>query len=98
VPWCKFFVPKIASSRIKPGDPELNDHISYAKCVKGHVLKDANDWVLCENLPAPDATCWQEGGETIFSLRYKKRARGSTSASDSTQESEESTATQSATS
>ena len=98
MPWCKFFVPKIASPRIKPGDPELNDHISYAKCVKGHVLKDANDWVLCENLPAPDATCWQEGGETIFSLRFKKRARGSTAVSDGTQESEESTATQSATS
>ena len=40
----------------------------YAKCIKGHVLKDANDWILCENLPAPDAKCWQEGGETLFSL------------------------------
>ncbi len=40
----------------------------YAKCIKGHVLKDANDWILCENLPAPDARCWQEGGETLFSL------------------------------
>ncbi len=45
----------------------------YAKCVKGHVLKDANDWILCENLPAPDAACWQEGGDTIFSLMYRKR-------------------------
>jgi hypothetical protein len=45
----------------------------YAKCIKGHVLKDANDWVLCENLPAPDAKCWQEGGDTIFSLRYRER-------------------------
>ena len=98
MPWCKFFVPKIASPRIKPGDPELNDHIMYAKCVKGHVLKDANDWILCENLPAPDAACWQEGGETIFSLMYRKRAGGSTAASDGMQESEETTATQRATS
>lgn len=44
----------------------------YAKCIKGHVLKDANDWILCENLPAPDAKCWQEGGDTIFSLRYRE--------------------------
>jgi hypothetical protein len=73
VPWCKFFIPKIASPAIKPDDPDLNDHIMYAKCVKGHVLKDANDWILCENLPAPDAKCWQEGGDTIFSLTYRKR-------------------------
>ncbi len=52
----------------------------YAKCIKGHVLKDANDWILCENLPAPDAQCWQEGGDTIFSLRR----RTSTSAQDDT--------------
>jgi hypothetical protein len=45
----------------------------YAKCIKGHVLKDAGDWILCENLPAPDAKCWQEGGDTIFSIRYRKR-------------------------
>ena len=44
----------------------------YAKCIKGHVLKDANDWVLCENLPDPDAKCWQEGGDTIFSLRNRQ--------------------------
>lgn len=44
----------------------------YAKCIKGHVLKDANDWILCENLPAPDALCWQEGGETLFSLMARK--------------------------
>jgi hypothetical protein len=44
----------------------------YAKCIKGHVLKDANDWVLCENLPAPDSKCWQEGGDTIFSLRISQ--------------------------
>jgi hypothetical protein len=69
VPWCRFFIPKIASPRIKPGDPDLNEHISYAKCIKGHVLKDANDWVCCENLPAADAKCWQEGGETLFTLR-----------------------------
>jgi len=45
----------------------------YAKCIKGHVLKDANDWILCENLPAPDAKCWQEGGDTLFSLQYRQR-------------------------
>ena len=70
--WCKFFIPKIASPGIKPDDPYLNDHIMYAKCIKGHVLKDANDWVLCENLPAPDSKCWQEGGDTIFSLRISQ--------------------------
>jgi len=70
VAWCKFFIPKIASPGIKPDDPDLNDNIMYAKCIKGHVLKDANDWFLCENLPAPDSKCWQEGGDTIFSLRY----------------------------
>ena len=70
--WCKFFVPKIASPEIKPDDPDLNDNIMYAKCIKGHVLKDANDWFLCENLPAPDSKCWQEGGDTIFSLRYRQ--------------------------
>ena len=68
MPWCRFFLPKIASHRVKPGDPELNEYISYAKCIKGHVLKDANDWILCENLPAPDGKCWQEGGETLFTL------------------------------
>jgi hypothetical protein len=73
VPWCKFFIPKIASPHVKPGDPDLNEHIMYAKCIKGHVLKDANDWLLCENLPAPDARCWQEGGETLFTLKVQKR-------------------------
>lgn len=73
MPWCRFFIPKIASPHIRPDDPELNDHIMYAKCVKGHVLIDANDWILCENLPAPDSRCWQEGGETLFSLMYKRR-------------------------
>jgi hypothetical protein len=47
----------------------------YAKCIKGHVLKDANDWILCENLPAPDAQCWQEGGDTLFSLRRRARTK-----------------------
>ena len=75
MPWCRFFLPKIASPRVKAGDPDLNDHISYAKCIKGHVLKDANDWILCENLPAPDAKCWQEGGQTIFSLTRRNGAR-----------------------
>ena len=65
----------MASTGIKPGDPALNDHIMYAKCIKGHVLKDADDWILCENLPAPDANCWQEGGDTIFSLMNRKRQR-----------------------
>lgn len=73
VPWCRFFIPKIASSKIKADDPNLNEHISYAKCIKGHVLKDANDWILCENLPASDAQCWQEGGDTIFSLARRTR-------------------------
>jgi hypothetical protein len=70
VPWCKFFIPKIASPRVKPDDPDFNDSVMYAKCIKGHVLKNADDWILCENLPAPDAKCWQEGGDTIFSLMF----------------------------
>ena len=73
MPWCRFFVPKIASPDVKQDDPAFNDHVMYAKCVKGHVLKDANDWILCENLPDPYARCWQEGGETLFSLRYKQQ-------------------------
>ena len=64
----------MASPRVKPDDPDLNDHIFYAKCIKGHVLKDANDWVLCENLPSPDSKCWQEGGETLFSLMAQRRS------------------------
>ncbi len=74
MPWCRFFIPKIASPGVKPGDPDLNEHISYAKCIKGHVLRSANDWILCENLPAPDAKCWQEGGDTIFSLTAQARS------------------------
>ncbi|GAC1430560.1 MAG: hypothetical protein PVS3B3_10650 [Ktedonobacteraceae bacterium] len=73
MPWCRFFIPKIASPHVKPEDVDLNDHVMYAKCIKGHVLKDANDWILCENLPAPDAKCWQEGGDTVFSLMARKR-------------------------
>jgi hypothetical protein len=72
VPWCKFFIPKIASPGVNPDDPDLNDNVMYAKCVKGHVLKNADDWILCENLPAPDARCWQEGGDTLFSLRLRQ--------------------------
>jgi hypothetical protein len=53
----------------------------YAKCIKGHVLKDANDWILCENLPTPDAKCWQEGGDTIFSLQYHQRQKSQVNAS-----------------
>jgi hypothetical protein len=73
VPWCKYFIPKISVPGISPDDPSLNDHIMYAKCVKGHVLRDAADWIQCENLPAPDAPCWQEGGETLFTLAARKR-------------------------
>lgn len=80
VPWCRFFIPKMASPNVQPDDPDLNDHVRYAKCIKGHVLKDANDWILCENLPAPDAKCWQEGGDTIFSLMYRKRKEARTEA------------------
>jgi hypothetical protein len=73
VPWCRFFIPKIASPGVRPGDPDLNEHISYAKCVKGHVLRDAAGWIQCENLPASDAQCWQEGGETLFTLSVRQR-------------------------
>jgi len=75
VPWCKFFIPKIASPRVKPDDPDFNDSVMYAKCIKGHVLKNADDWILCENLPAPDAKCWQEGGDTIFSLMFHQHEK-----------------------
>jgi len=85
VPWCKFFIPKIAASNIKAGDPDLNDNIMYAKCIKGHALRDANGWVQCENLPAPDAQCWQEGGDTLFSLARRKRSNGSTTPEESKQ-------------
>jgi hypothetical protein len=98
VPWCKFFVPKIASPGIKPDDPTLNEHIMYAKCIKGHVLKDAEDWILCENLPSPDSKCWQEGGETLFSLMYKKRNESAAQANSDAQASQEGVATQSASS
>ncbi len=74
MPWCKYFIPKIAVAGISPDDPALNEHIMYAKCIKGHVLHDAEDWVLCENLPAPDALCWQEGGDTLFSLSKRESA------------------------
>ncbi len=73
MPWCRFFIPKIASPHVKPEDVDLNDHVMYAKCIKGHVLRDANDWILCENLPSADAKCWQEGGDTVFSLMTRKR-------------------------
>jgi hypothetical protein len=73
VPWCKYFIPKISATGISPDDPELNEHIMYAKCVKGHVIRDAADWIQCENLPAPDATCWQEGGVTLLTLTVRNR-------------------------
>ncbi len=74
MPWCKFFIPKIASPNIQTDDPIFNEYVAYAKCIKGHVLRDANDWILCQNLPAPDAKCWQEGGQTLFSLAARKRS------------------------
>lgn len=74
MPWCKYFIPKIAVPGISPDDPGLNEHIMYAKCIKGHVLRDAADWIQCENLPASDAPCWQEGGETLFTLSVRKKA------------------------
>lgn len=80
--WCRFFIPKIASPSVKPGDPDLNDHISYAKCIKGHVLRDANGWLQCENLPAPDAKCWQEGGDTLFTLNVRRRREEAEALSD----------------
>jgi hypothetical protein len=88
VPWCKFFIPKIASPRVKPDDPDFNDSVMYAKCIKGHVLKNADDWILCENLPAPDAKCWQEGGDTIFSLMFhqQKEAQAEQSQQDASDE------------
>jgi hypothetical protein len=88
VPWCKFFIPKIASPRVKPDDPDFNDSVMYAKCIKGHVLKNADDWILCENLPAADAKCWQEGGDTIFSLMFhqQKEAQAEQSQQDASDE------------
>lgn len=75
---------------MKADDPNFNDSVMYAKCIKGHVLKNADDWILCENLPAPDAQCWQEGGDTIFSLQVRKRkeaqAQAEASQSDMTGE------------
>ncbi len=75
MPWCKYFIPKIATPGISPNDPNLNEHIMYAKCVKGHVVRDASDWILCENLPAPDALCWQEGGETLLTQNIQVSTR-----------------------
>jgi hypothetical protein len=73
VPWCKYFVPKIAVPGIGPDDPDLNEHIMYAKCIKGHVIRDAEDWAKCENLPEPSATCWQEGGQILLTPDVRKR-------------------------
>lgn len=84
MPWCKYFIPKIAASGISPDDPALNEHIMYAKCIRGHVLHDAEDWILCENLPAPDSLCWQEGGDTIFSLKARQLAAGENQTSPQT--------------
>lgn len=82
MPWCRFFIPKIASPSIKAGDPDLNDHIMYAKCIKGHALRDASDWINCENLPAPDSKCWLEGGETLFSLNARKQSEAASIQAD----------------
>jgi len=73
----------MAAAHIQAGDPDLNDHIMYAKCIKGHALRDANDWILCENLPSPDARCWQEGGDTLFSLAQRKRSEPQEAQADS---------------
>lgn len=48
MPWCKFFIPKMAAPGLRPDDPDLNDHIMYGKCIKGHVLKDADDWICAK--------------------------------------------------
>jgi hypothetical protein len=93
VPWCRFFIPKIASPSIKAGDPDLNDHIMYAKCIKGHALRDASDWIKCENLPAPDAKCWLEGGETLFSLRERQQNDVANIQADSKQATQDATPT-----
>jgi len=70
----------------------------YAKCIKGHVLKDAEDWILCETLPSPDSKCWQEGGETLFSLMYKRRNQSPEQGNRDAQVSQEGITTQSASS
>ncbi len=38
------------------------------------MLRRPEDWVQCENLPSPDAKCWQEGGPTLFTLTARRRA------------------------
>lgn len=93
MPWCRFFIPKIASPSIKAGDPNLNDHIMYAKCIKGHALRDANDWILCENLPDPGAKCWMEGGETVFSLAERKKSEVARVQEDNRQATQDATPT-----
>lgn len=92
MPWCKFFVPKIASPDITPGDPNLNENIEYAKCIKGYVLRSAADWIYCENLPTPESKCWKEGGETLLSLGVRKQK--DVASEISTQEEEQSIITQ----
>jgi hypothetical protein len=74
VAWCRFFFPKIVTADIDPDDPTVNDNIQYAKCLRGKVLKDANDWVRCEHLPTPDSVCWQEGGKVILPQRARSRS------------------------
>jgi hypothetical protein len=73
---------------VKPDDPAFNDNVMYAKCVKGHVLRSAGDWIQCENLPAPDAQCWQEGGDTLFTLLARKRSEANATPITSATESE----------
>jgi hypothetical protein len=89
VPWCRFFIPKIASPRVKPGDPDLNEHISYAKCIKGHVLRSSDDWIQCENLPSSDSKCWQEGGPTLFTLTVRQRNEAKEAQQQETQRQDE---------
>ncbi len=72
--WCRFFFPKIVTADIDPEDPTVNDNIQYAKCLRGKVLKDVNDWIRCEHLPMPDSQCWQEGGKVILPQRARSRS------------------------
>ncbi|HEY5004153.1 MAG TPA: hypothetical protein VII61_13415 [Ktedonobacteraceae bacterium] len=65
----------------------------YAKCIKGHALRDADDWIKCENLPAPDAKCWLEGGETLFSLRERQQSDVANIQADNKQATQDATAT-----
>lgn len=77
VAWCRYFFPKIVTSDIDPQDPDVNDKIQYAKCLRGKVLKDANEWIRCEHLPEPESLCWQDGGKVIMPQRVRNKVRAS---------------------